>query len=221
MQNSLSLLRTDQSESPMSAPVQTLEGFNQLLNEDVPANEVEINSMAGNSKYIPISFVQMLLDKYFVGLWETKNFTYSVIANEIVGKVTLRFYHPFAKVWIEREGSAAVMIQQRKGAEVSDINAKIKNTLAKDQPHLLASCTASAARTIGKRFGRDLNRKFEDSYSSFYTEMAESEVATSAIDWGLVKTEKDLLNVWKAHSDLQNNSQFKKTFTYHKNKLKK
>jgi len=208
-------------ENLPAANVQTMEGFNKMLNEEVPENDIEINKFAGNSKYLPISYIQMLLDQFFVGLWETENFTYTVVANELIGNVTLKYYHPFAKVWLKREGAAAVMIQQNKGANITDISEKIKNTLAKDHPHLLAACICSAARSIGKRFGRDLNRKLEDNYDSFYSDMAAAESVTATIEWEKVLTLADLKNIWNANPDLHNNKQFIKTFTYHKNKIKK
>jgi len=204
-----------------SASVETLEGFNKMLNEEPDPSEVQVNKFAANSKYLPISFVQNLLDEFFVGLWETKNFTSQVVANEIIGSVTLRYFHPFAKAWIERTGSAAVMIQQSKDADITDIGAKIKNTLGKDYPHLLASCTASAARSIGKAFGRDLNRKFEDSYNPMYSDIASAEEAIASINWAEVETMKDLKDIWNTMTDLHNNKQFIKEFTYQKNKLNK
>jgi hypothetical protein len=204
-----------------AASIHTLEGFNRLLNEQPDEKEIKTNKFAGNSKYLPISFVQMKLDELFVGLWKTKDFSFEVVANELIGRVTLEYFHPFAKMWITREGAAAVMIQQSAGADLTDISAKIKNTLGKDHPHLLASCTCSAARTIGKVFGRDINRKEEDNYESYYTNIAESESAIDAIDWTKVKTKADLKAVWDAHPNLHENKNFQKSFTYKKNQLVK
>ncbi|MEO7535845.1 MAG: hypothetical protein ABIU30_18435 [Ferruginibacter sp.] len=206
---------------PPAATVQTLESFNQLLNTQPDAKEVATNPFSDNAKYLPISFVQMLLDEMFIGLWETKNFQYKVVANEMIGSVTLRYYHPFAKVWLEREGAAAVMIQQKKGSDITDIGAKIKNTLAKDHPHLLASCIMNAARSIGKAFGRDLNRKLEDNYTSFYSDIAASESITGAIDWDMVTTRAQLAEIWKANPTMQTNKQFLKTFQYQSGRIKK
>lgn len=199
--------------------IQTLEGFNSLLNEQPEEKNVKTNKFAGNSKYLPISFVQMKLDELFVGLWKTKNFTFEVVANELIGRVTLEYFHPFAKIWIEREGAAAVMIQQSSGADLTDISAKIKNTLGKDHPHLLASCICSAARSIGKVFGRDLNRKDEDEYTSFYSEIAEAEAATEGINWNEVKTVEDLTVLWFEHGNLHKNEAFIKKFKYHKSRI--
>jgi hypothetical protein len=116
----LNLVRFNEADTGTqpAASIQTLEGFNRLLNEQPPANEIKTNAAANNSKYLPISYVQMKLDEFFVGLWKTKDFSFQVVANEIIGRVTLEYFHPFAKMWIEREGAAAVMIQQSQRARI-------------------------------------------------------------------------------------------------------
>lgn len=154
-----------------------LSDFTRLLNTPPPQNEVKINKHAGNSKYLPISYVQMKLDELFFSLWETNNFSWQVVANEIVGKIELRVFHPIANVWITKTGSASVMIQQHttkweNGQKIklsplpSDVDAKIKNTLVKDFPHLSAACLTNATKSLGKAFGRDLNRTDVDMYNS-------------------------------------------------------
>lgn len=140
------------------------EGFVRLLNMEPNPNEVRVNKMAGNSNYLPISHIEMQLDEMFQGLWQMRSFNYSVVANEIVGSLELGVFHPILKDWIWRTGAAAVMIQQKKGSEITDIGAKHKNTLVKDFPHLKAECMKNAARSLGRIFGRDLNRTDTDSY---------------------------------------------------------
>lgn len=136
-----------------------------LLNNNPLAENIKINSQANNSKYLPISFVENKLDEIFFGLWQIKNFRWQVIANEIVGSIELGVYHPVLKEWIWREGAGATMILQKKGADITDIGAKHKNTLVKDFPHLKTECLKNAARSLGKIFGRDLNRDLEDTYT--------------------------------------------------------
>ncbi len=138
-----------------------LEKFQAALNREPLANEVQILE---GVKYLPISYVEMLLDEMFFGLWETKDFRWQTMGNEVVGSVTLRVFHPVAEQWIERTGAAATQIRQIKGAAVGDFSAKIKNALEMDFPHLKADCLTSAARSLGKAFGRDLNRKLADIY---------------------------------------------------------
>lgn len=122
-------------------------------------------------KYLPIEFVEAKLNHFFLGLWQTTNFKYQVVVNEIVGDLELSLFHPVAGIWIKRAGTGAVVIQQRvefdeKGAKKEhdylDINRKIANTLVKDMGHLKSECIKNAAKSFGRTFGSDLGRDIED-----------------------------------------------------------
>lgn len=147
-----------------------LQNFLKLLHKDPPKEEIKINKQANNSQYIPISFLEMKLDEMFFGLWSTKNFQTKTIVNEEVGSIELWYFHPTAKTWLCRIGAGAVMIQQKKDSDITDIGAKIKNTMTKDYPHLKAECFRNACLSLGKAFGRDLNREFEDQYNPIIKE---------------------------------------------------
>lgn len=140
------------------------ERFMQRLNITPNEKEVKVNKHAGNSMYLPISFIETTLDEMFFGEWHTENFNFLVIANEIVGSIDLVVVNPVTGRNIRRTGAASVMIQLTKGSEVLDSSNKIKNTLVKDFPHLKSSCLSNAARSLGRIFGRDLNREFDDIY---------------------------------------------------------
>lgn len=155
---------------------ENLEKFIKFVDKTPPTNEIKINKYANNTKYLPISFVEMTLDEIFLGLWSTKNFNFQVVANEIVGTIDLEVYHPTAQKWITRSGCAAVQIQQSQGASITEIDKKIKNTLEKDFPHLKADCIKNAAKSIGKLFGRDLNRKDIDDYRPVHTPMSSLDI---------------------------------------------
>lgn len=114
------------------------------------------------TKYIPISGIEAELDRMFAGLWQTKNMTYQVIVNEIVVSIELQVFHPVANQWISRFGVGAAQIRQSSGANISDINAKIKNALEMDVAHAKADAIKNAAKSLGKLFGRDLGRKAAD-----------------------------------------------------------
>lgn len=177
------------------------------LNKKPQAKNIKVNKFANNSKYLPISFIQMRLDAMFLGLWQTKNFRYQVIANEIVGSIDLEIFHPIAKTWITRTGAAAVQIQmtsKEKGGsgDITNIRDKITNTLTKDFPHLQAACLTNAARSIGKIFGRDLNRKDEDEYFPFYPDSETS----LYLDWQLaIKDCQSIKNLMDIYNEIQDN----------------
>ena len=54
------------------------------------------------------------------------------------------------------------MIRQRSGAQISDVNAKLKNALQMDLPHAKAEAIKNAAKSLGDKFGRNLGRKTSD-----------------------------------------------------------
>lgn len=163
---------TTMTEQEMTAWRIKLQNFLQRLNAAPNPDEVRTNQHAGNTLYLPISYIEMSLDELFFGLWETKDFKWQTMANEIVGSITLRVFHPVANQWIERTGASATMIRQQKGAGITDLNAKIHNALEMDFPHLKADCIVNAAKSFGKSFGRDLNRKFTDLYRPIITGQA-------------------------------------------------
>lgn len=131
-------------------------------------------------RYLPISYVQTKLDEIFYGLWETKIDHVQVVANEIIGHGTLTVTHPVTGQKLQRTGAAAVMVLMKSKdnggtGEILNAENKIKNTLGKDYPHLLAEITKSAAKTLGKVFGRDTNREHTDTYTPFSIESDASE----------------------------------------------
>lgn len=180
------------------------EGFVRLLNLEPNPAEIKVNAAAGNSNYLPISHIEMQLDELFQGLWQMRSFTYSVVANEIVGSLELGVFHPVLQDWIWRTGAAAVMIQQRKGSDITDISAKHKNTLVKDFPHLKAECMKNAARSLGRIFGRDLNRSEIDQYTPGSTQelIAESQEQKAFADIAKCADAKQLAYLFNLYSSI-------------------
>ena len=170
--------------------VQKLDEFVSKLSAEPIPSEVKINKFANNAKYMHISAVESKLDYVFHGLWKVTNFEYSVVANEIIGSLQLHVFHPVAGVWIERTGAASTVIQCKAGTSIG-IENKITNTLTKDFPKLKTECIRNAAKSLGRVFGRNLNREFEDGLQ----DMDFVETALSSIEE--VGTQEDLEAIWK------------------------
>ena len=189
------------------------ENFMKRLNEKPGRIEKQ-----NNADSIPISFLENELDEVYMGLWETKDFAYQVVANEIVGKITLRVYDPTVQTWIERVGAGAVQIRMNKDASITDIGQKIKTALQMDFPKLRTMCLKNAAKTLGKRFGRDLNRKFEDEYETVYTNEQEFNEMFEPLSNGLREAANvaDLTRIWIDNPEFHNNPLIKKLFTSRK-----
>lgn len=112
-----------------------------------------------NFDYIPIDVVETRLDQLFFGLWQTTNFHWSVVSNELIGSIDLQVYHPIAQIWLTKTGAAGKVIMQDKDASILDAGAKKKNALELNFPTLKADCIKNACKSLGSAFGRKLNRK--------------------------------------------------------------
>jgi hypothetical protein len=221
IQNMVKKNGSDLPAIPM-APIESLEQFTQRLNIQPGENEIQVNKAANNSRYLPISFTETKLDEIFAGLWNFELKSYQVVANEIIATGVLSVFHPVAKMWLHRSGTAAVTIQQRSEknggtGRISNIDDKIRNTLVKDFPHLESEVLKSAAKKFGKIFGRDLNRQFEDSYSPIYTEEVNAtEGLAQAIDaFSRAVKEEEFKDIWAQYPNLQKNTEFQKNYQYY------
>jgi hypothetical protein len=188
--------------------------------------ELKINKFVKNAKYLPISFVENKLDEMFLGAWEVTGFHYQVVANEIVGSLQLRVFHPVLQIWLSRTGAAAVQIQMKSkenggDGDITNVRNKITNTLEKDFPHLKAECIKNAARSLGKAFGRDLNRNEFDNYEPLTEQLAFEETKKDMLHKLNNCNNKDELGMlWDSlDPEQQGDIKIKKLFTVRKAKL--
>jgi len=148
-----------------------LQNFTQKLNAQ-PKPESLGETPDKKGKTILISHIETTLDEYYFGLWETVNFRWEQIGNEVVGAIDLRVFHPVAGVWITRQGAASIVImvdrapegvsQQERNLWALDMQNKKSNALDMGFPKLKAECLKNAANNLGTLFGRDINRKEKD-----------------------------------------------------------
>lgn len=120
----------------------------------------QVNKLAGNSKYVPVSVVEDCLNWLFPLAWSFEITSYHVVMNEIVmvGCLTIHL----GNREIKRAGTAAIMIQQSSGAAILDSSTKIKNALEKGFPKGKSECLKNAAKSLGPLFGSQLNKKLEN-----------------------------------------------------------
>lgn len=153
-----------------------IQKFVSSLNYSDPTSGVE-PTPDNKAKTLSISHVEMTLDEYFFGLWSTENFKWSVIQNEVVGSLDLIVVHPMNGMFIRRTGAASIVIQVDKVPDEIKNNSKARNIHALSPenkkpnaldmgfPKLKAECLKNAAQSLGKIFGRDLNRKHKDTFN--------------------------------------------------------
>lgn len=144
-----------------------LQKFQKLL--DAPPKFVVDERIGGESfQQQPITHVEHLLKKIFFGLYKVEIIHYGMMVNEITMHVRLYVYHPVIHEWLHYDGISAVPVMQDAQAKVADfMNTKKKKALALNLPTAYSIALKNAAKKIGKVFGADLNRKYEDTYSPF------------------------------------------------------
>lgn len=176
--------------------VMRLQSYQRLANKPVEAEKLEEHPFVRGANYLPISFMEMTLDELYFGLWQTKNFSYSQVSNEILASIELSVYHPIAKTWITRTGVSAVQIMVDSFPEkppakniefyqdkIQKYN-KAKNEWSLDPANkkpaaltngifaaLKAECFKNACISLGTYFGRDVNRKKKDSYTPLFNDL--------------------------------------------------
>lgn len=150
-----------------------LQNFTQRLNKEPDLNELD-STPDNRAKTLPISYVEMTLDELFFGQWSTENFKWSAITNEVQGSIDLVVTHPITNEKIRRTGAASIIIQvdkvpdnvngQEKNRWALNPDNKKSNALDLGFPKLKAECTKNAAQSLGKIFGRDVNREKKDTF---------------------------------------------------------
>lgn len=117
---------------------------------------------------LPITYVEHLLKKLYFGLYQIEVVSYGMLVNEITVHVRLRVYHPILGQWMAYDGLAAIPVSMDSGSKVSEFMMKKKTkALNLNLPAAYALAVKNAAKKIGKVFGGDLNRRYEDDYVPF------------------------------------------------------
>jgi Skp family chaperone for outer membrane proteins len=189
-----------------------LQSFLSRLNS-LPRQESIDTTPDGKAYTILISHIEMTLDEFFFGLWETYDFKWSTIANEVVGSILLEVVHPVTGQKLKRQGAAAIQImvdkvpddlQEQRGDSMAEKmekkrkrnqwanNPENKKSSALDMgfPKLKAECLKNAAQSFGKLFGRDLNRQKVDNFQPLAKNVSKAASATAAAEQML----KDVVN---------------------------
>jgi hypothetical protein len=167
-----------------------LQGFLEKINKLPPLDSVD-KTPDGKAFTILISHIEMTLDEYFFGLWETYDFKWAVIANEVVGSLTLEVTHPVNGLKLRRTGAAAIQIMVDKAPDdvakdrieknrwANNPDNKKPSALDMGFPKLKAECLKNAAQSFGKLFGRDLNREKSDSFKPIQKDKADKATAAT------------------------------------------
>lgn len=177
--------------------------FTRKLNADPNPEEFD-KTPDGQAQYLPISFIEMSLDELFLGQWSTENFKWSAITNEVQGSLELVLTHPITQKEIRRTGAASIVItvdslskdqkdlmsKQDRNLYALNPENKKPNALDLGFPKLKAECIKNAAQSLGKLFGRDINRKKRDVFKPALKPLSDEglHAAIKRIESGMVET---------------------------------
>jgi len=127
--------------------------------------------------YLPISTVEKELDRVYFGLVQYECISYQQIFNEVACHARIKVFHPVINQWMNYDGLGSAVLQQDKDTKVADfMHHKKANAGQLTYPKAYAEAIKNAAKKIGKRFGADINRKFEDEYVPFYKDEPKKDV---------------------------------------------
>lgn len=159
--------------------------------------------------YLPIGEIEDLLDYYYNGLWKTTNEQTRIVANEILVSIELHVLHPEAGIWLTRIGSAGRQIRfknpgkdeqgNKKAQDITNINNKLQNACMADYPSAKAAAISNAAASLGKVFGRSLNRETLNQLSTgengrtIYDEIEDARAQMKD-----TTTQEELGKIWKS-----------------------
>lgn len=219
-----------------------LQGFTNRINQGPDAKAIGATA-DGNAKTIYISHIEMTLDEYFFGLWETENFRWQLISNEVVGSIDLVVTHPVTGLKYRRTGAAAIQImvdavpddlkfnphdtkeqaeRRKKDRNQWALDVQNKKPAALDMgfPKLKAECVKNAALSLGKLFGRDINRDTDktDTFSPLVKKILEIPEELKAV---IEEAELEAIGqIWATNKDYQSNPEFLKMLNARKAQLK-
>ncbi len=148
--------------------------FNLLVNQEPPKAWVKKNPYAGNTSYLPIDKVEMMLTRIFQQ-WKLEVIRYNQLFNSVAVQVRLHYLNPTNGEWMFQDGLGAVSVQTDKGKEASNLNAIKSNAVMMALPAAESYALKDAAEKIGILFGANLNRKDTMAFSAAYTKKEDVE----------------------------------------------
>ena len=155
-------------------PLLAMQIFQEELNKPCPKSYIK-KDWQGNLG-LPISYVEQMLDGYFLGNWSVDGIKWKQIENEITLSLVVCTTNPITGQIRCLTGAAAGQIstystakktgtKEEIGAMSRDLSRKIPNTLEGDFPSIKSMAVKNAVKQLGRRFGRDINRKDKSAHN--------------------------------------------------------
>lgn len=170
---------------------------NILLNQEPKKEWIKDHPIAKNVKYLPIERVEWLLTNIFIK-WRPEVLREGILANSAYCTVRLHYKDPITGEWDWVDGVGAAPLQTDKGAGATDWTQIKSDAVMKGLPAAKSFAIKDAAETLGKLFGKDLNRKDDIGYGTLIGKFDQQDKSVLLID--LIDKLKDagLKNLYKA-----------------------
>lgn len=227
-------LEINQNGIRKAPSIEQLEQFAERLNK-APEKEWLQKTPDGNAEYIPVGIIENQLRQDFMNLVSFEVISERRELNEYIVVARISVYHPLLGQWMHYDGIGAKVItqnrvpeldqdrnpimqngrQKTRSADLSEFNdTKQKNALEMNAPNAYAEAIKNAAKKIGKKYGADINRKHEDSYSPIYTQEAEFNGVQEEVERILkgCETLDELQVAWANYPDLHKNPHLLRVF---------
>jgi hypothetical protein len=187
-----------------------LNELNRLLNCPPKPEWVRVNKFAQNSKYIPIGIVEYLLTAIFIEYWvevkETK-----LIANSVTVTVRVHVVNPITGKEMWQDGIGAAPLKTSQGAKATDFDNIIDSAVQTGAPAAESYAIKDACEKWGRIFGKDLNRKEENTmnYAGLESKLATAKAKDEELPEELktVIAEADaenLVSIYKTNPEYHN-----------------
>jgi hypothetical protein len=141
-----------------------MQTFLSVLSQNPDERQVRTNQYANNSEYLPIQYLEAMLDTIFNGKWNLRHKGTQFIGNAITCDVELEVYFPDGTE-IVRAGSGSSIVQV--DAQTGEFKPK---SVEKAYGSALSMAFKNSTKRLGNIFGRMLNREDEviDYYKTNY-----------------------------------------------------
>lgn len=190
--------------------------FNLLLNQQPPASWIKTNKYANNAKYLPIEKVEFLLTRIFQQ-WRVEVIGYSQLFNSVSCHVRLHYLNPVTGEWSFHDGVGAADVQVKAGSSAADLQNINRNAVGMALPIAKSYALKDAAHSLGKLFGKDLNRQDTIEFTGAY-DLPTLEAITATFEEVKHKlTIEEIDNAQRIIDNKESNS-YKKLYTYLKSK---
>lgn len=177
--------------------------LNRLLNCQPRPEWVKTNKFANNSNYIPIGIIEYLLTSIYVK-WRVEIKSSQVIANSVVVTVRLYLLDPITGEWDWQDGIGASPIQTKAGAAATDFGQVNTAAVQMAAPAAESYAFKDAAEKLGRLFGKDINRKDENTmnYGALETKLEPKTTIPDELKSVIAEADADnLANIYRTNPE--------------------